>query len=87
MTQTAGPYDPRNHACAICAAPAAYGYGYPGNRLRLPADKQGRLWVCKAHRDEADRRMRAAIGVGAGAVDSEGGKGTQIPPMQRRLFD
>lgn len=55
--------EPSAHPCGICgAAHAPFGYGLAGQRSSIPEGRRGYLWVCAAHRDEAEARKRAAEG-------------------------
>jgi hypothetical protein len=49
------------HTCAICGAPASFGYGLPGLRSEKPEGKRGYLWTCADHRGEGEARRAKAV--------------------------
>lgn len=48
--------------CIVCGADSAmFGFRWPGPRSDIPKGKNGYIWACADHREEGERRMRAAI--------------------------
>lgn len=47
------PAAPETHACAICGAPAAFGFGPPLRR--------DRIWTCAAHRGRGAPKKGAPL--------------------------
>lgn len=48
--------------CIVCRAPnSGFGFRWPGPRKDIPDGKRGYLWACAEHREDGERRMRAAI--------------------------